>query len=309
VKKGKARARCKAHTSVAAAFKSRYSALGSAPSAPVPSAHERAHAATLLKAGPVPTVYSPVVRLYLKGAGPGGTDLGWCSGTLVRRGVLLTAGHCLWHNDFAKHVGNWWVSANTCSMYAVPANNTGRTQPYGSWCVQNFWVPTPWASTVADPDQGYDWGLAYLPPESSGSYPGDYTGLWNAYWDAKFPLGSHVLKIGYPAEGYFAKEWEGNGQYYCENTWDGGRIDWGATRFTGYMMNVEPCPANGGVSGGPVLAYLSDVGEWGIVGVNNVGHRKPDAEKLCVDAGSVYFDDRFGEFWNAVLNEIASQGL
>jgi hypothetical protein len=273
----------------------------------------RAHAAGLVNHGFVANPYAPVVRLWMKGVGFLGEDIGYCSGTLVRPGVLITAGHCLWNNDPDNGfpVG-WFADPFSCRIYAVPANNGNGTAPYGSWCVDDYWVPSAWAKTDGSEDPGYDWGIAYLRPDSTGRYVGNYTGTWDAYWGAQFPYGTHLLKVGYPGEGAFelAQNFGGNGQYFCENTWDGGRWDWGgAITFTGYMLYVAPCEMNGGSSGGPAMVYFSDVREWALVGVNNVAHRGPAPDLFGQDGGSVYFDSRFGTLWNDAVNDIVRRGL
>lgn len=56
---------------------------------------------------------------------------------------------------------------------------------------------------------------------------------------------------------------------------------------------------NGGSSGGPVFVQLTD-GSWRIVGVNNRGHSLSDG--YGAEGISFYFDERFGVFWNSVIN-------
>jgi hypothetical protein len=225
--------------------------------------------------------------------------------------VLVTAGHCLWNNDPNSGFPTGWLADPfSCDIYAVPANNINGTQPYGSWCVDDYWVPTRFASHDGTEDLGYDWGVAYLRPDTSGHYPGYYTGTWDAFWNAHFPYGTNIVKIGYPAEGEFDASYGGNGQYYCRNTWQGENWRWdGAVSFTGYMLTVSPCEMNGGSSGGPALVYLPDKGEWGIIGVNNVAHRGPAPDLEGQDGGSVWFDSRFGRLWNDAISDIAARGL
>jgi hypothetical protein len=260
-----------------------------------------AHAASRVNGGLVPSAYGPVVRLWLKG-GLGLPDQGYCSGTLVRPGVLLTAGHCLYTD------GQWLADRGSCDVYAVPANNTNETTPYGSWCVTEMWTPSQWSGGE---DQQYDWGLAYLPPDSSGRYPGDYAGIWDATWNAQLTPGEHMLKIGYPAEGAFlTDQWfYGNGQYFCDNIWDGEAGTWNSPSQVAYVWYVKPCEMNGGSSGGPTLAYFPAQGEWMLVGVNNLAHRGPSPEFWGQDGGSLRFDDRFRDFWNQTITQIQQAGL
>ena len=59
---------------------------------------------------------------------------------------------------------------------------------------------------------------------------------------------------------------------------------------------------NGGSSGGPVIAYIPGSGQWSIIGVNNRGDNGTNG--FANFGISFYFDDSFGQFWNAVMAQI-----
>lgn len=298
---GRLRSICTTRRGRTTCTSARRSALGSgAGVARVPGG---ARAAALASQGLMPNAAAPVVRLWNKNPATG-QYYGNCSGTIVRQGIILTAGHCLYDLGTSSWSGD--ARPGNCGIIAVPANNINGTFPYKAWCVDRLWVPDRYQAG----DYGYDWGIAYVAPDADGKFVGSYTGIWNAYWTARFPYGTHLWKIGYPAEGMFsdAAGYFGNGQRYCDNIWSGENWDWDDS-MSGYVIMISPCDMNGGSSGGPALVYFGDRNEWGLVGVNNFAHRGPQPAQQGLDGGSVYFDDRFGEFWNQTIAEINQAGL
>lgn len=230
---------------------------------------------------------------------------GDCSGTILTRGVILTAAHCL----FANHTdGNGQYGFYPPSqMRVVPGNhpNAGGQDvtEYGVWQVTRTYVPVGWQQD----DGGLDWGLIVVAPDSSGHYPGDYTGTYAARWDAPIGLGAHFFNVGYPASGPFRtpQYYFGGGQYFCNTTWNP-EYSSNDTAYTRSSFNIDiyPCEMNGGASGGPVFAQLSD--GWWIVGVNNRGVNQ--ANGLGYYGISMYMDDRFGQFWDSSIAAIKGAG-
>jgi hypothetical protein len=255
----------------------------------------RARVAELRGQGFTDPVLPPVVRFYLDGKG-------WCSGTLVLRGIVLTAGHCLYGNAENNNAG-WYQ--NTGRLQIAPGNyvnSSGTTvYPYGVWEVVDSYVPPRWQNN----DGGQDWGVAVIGADANGSYPADFTGTYGAVWGQQFPIGSRIWRAGYPASFSFSTaEWYyGNGQYYCDNRWDGASITDVPYTQSSYGIVTSPCPMNGGSSGGPVFLNAAD-GSWRIVGVNNRGW---DGSNGFATGGiSFWFDDEFGQFWTGAINAINS---
>jgi V8-like Glu-specific endopeptidase len=262
--------------------------------------------------GYVATPLPYVVRLYF---GPGcsfltNTDTcSTCSGTMVTRGLVLTAGHCVYSNPVDGMPENGFTGYYGISNYwVVPGNdetNGTPTAPYGYWSVRNMWT-TP--TYTGKSSIGSDWGVIEVSPNAQGQFPGDVVGAAKAQWDDTIPLHSTVYLTGYPASGLFRQPTydHGNKQYFCSESWDQAQ-DSSSLYGSSWAMLFQPCQMNGGASGGPVFYDDPSTG-WVIVGVNNRGKSTssvPNDPKAYGRAMiSFWLDDAFGSFWNAVVAQV-----
>lgn len=223
-----------------------------------------------------------------------------CSGTVVSRSVVLTAGHCL--TDGKPEVG-WFAPGATAtqadrfdSIYA----------PYGWWefRLSRSWVDNAWAQSR---DHGRDWGLMEIRPDARGRLIGDVVGSWSFTTNISWGTGANAYLTGYPASGWWENEpagLRGRAQYACNTTWDG---KW-QYEGSGSEIQIDGCPMNGGASGGPWFIRLNN-GAWTIGGVNNRCQtndlvNRPGCEPYGDALLSAYMNGSMLAFWNAVVPQL-----
>lgn len=233
----------------------------------------------------------------------------YCSGTVVSRTLVLTAGHCVVNTSVRvnglnpKHLrilfvpGQTWNTPSSTDVADVKA-------PYGVWEAQDSWAPRSFRAGTSR----LDWGLIEIKPQN-GRFIGNVTGSWRIQTGITFNVGARIWSTGYPGMGFWSRTsgYVGRGQYACDSTWDG------VWRQDGGTEIWIKCPMNGGSSGGPWLVQLN-TGEWVIGGVNdwcddtNTYDDESDGRGgtfYCTPVSdslrSLVFDNRFITFWNSVL--------
>lgn len=118
-----------------------------------------------------------------------------CSASLIKKGVILTAAHCVANYGQKQFYTNWQY---------IPALYNG-TRPYGTWSTSVAWVMSNYYNGT---DSCYQTGvicrndvavLRVVP--QSGVYPGTYTGwLGYGYNGWGFSGGkAQISQLGYPA--------------------------------------------------------------------------------------------------------------
>lgn len=215
----------------------------------------------------IPSKYYPyraVGKIYF--SEPGGTYV--CSGSLIDRGLIVTAAHCV--ADFGT--GNFYTG------WQFMPGLSGSKKAYGTWYVQQAWVMS---SYLDGTDSCYQPGVickndvAVLVVAPRGrSFPGTKTGWFGYGWNNYgFSAANAALinQLGYPVShdgGYMMQRTDSPG--FVNSTFSNNTI-WGSRQ-------------TGGSSGGPELvnlglpAYLSgtDYGsaaEYNIVvGVTSWGY-------------------------------------
>ena len=227
-----------------------------------------------------------------------GNNVGTCTATAVTKGLLITAGHCIYHGGWAEKVG------------FVPGQ-LGQNHPYGVWLADSWWAPTGW--TQGDP--GLDMGIVRIPFGSCiadcpapalSSWIGDYVGSWSITANIQYGAQSRMYLVGYPGAGYWSTEAGGKGlsQWACDTSYDY-EYAHGGIAGTGYYL-WDRCSMNHGASGGPQFVQLSN-NSWTIGGVNNVcfGGGVDADGKPCQPygdwIGGLYFNETFIQFWNSVI--------
>ncbi|WP_066342227.1 trypsin-like serine peptidase [Azohydromonas lata] len=117
-----------------------------------------------------------------------------CTGSVVRPGVVLTAGHCV-------HRGSGGNAGFYNSFTFVPGySRVGltETRPFGTWSNwQYVSTTTAWSTGGGNVPNVGDWALIVFNPDGAGRRIGDYTGYLGIQYPAL--IGRHVTVLGYPA--------------------------------------------------------------------------------------------------------------
>jgi len=128
-----------------------------------------------------------------------------CSASLIRRGLLVTAAHCV--SQFGQGIDSIALSVT------FQPGKFDNTVPYGSWAIQRITVPASYLDG-SDPCAPYAPGVVCLNDlavltvraNSNGEYPGERTGNFGYAWgDYGFSnnfypnaLSAQITQLGYP---------------------------------------------------------------------------------------------------------------
>jgi hypothetical protein len=205
-----------------------------------------------------------------------------CSGTLIERGIIITAAHCIYDNGLTGGSSGYyhervpleftpnstWNGATAIELYPGDGAVATLYAPNHVWRIVNAWVPQCWAENNGQCDVAF----AELEPARDGSYVGDVLGWWRVVTHLTIPIGARYFVVGYPGSGAFASGGMGYGnlQYFCDTRWQG--EFWNHSTLSAGVNNIssEGCGMTGGASGGPDFIALSD-GTWAVNGVNSAG--------------------------------------
>jgi hypothetical protein len=187
-----------------------------------------------------------------------------CTATMVARNLAVTAGHCVGNNvgfysNFAFFGGLQGTTANGGTYKNVidinfPAINGVHARFSSSY---------QWTA---------DYAFVRFGPNSSGYYPGDYTGSFTMR--ANPSTLDWLNSYGYPSEGSWYSRYcssplnQNDAWCYLYTTWGkyGGWYNYGAT---GWYEIGWGSDMSGGASGGPVFRLYN--GKYEIVSVNSNG--------------------------------------
>jgi hypothetical protein len=155
-----------------------------------------------------------------------------CSASVIRVGVIATAGHCV--SDGKGNFFDKWMF--------VPAEFSGFA-PFGTWAWAKVVVTGPWFNGNGVVPNTQDDALIVLAPNAAGQRIGDIVGFAGFEYNA--PLPTHVSQLGYPCnlDTSFGD---------CVQSIQFGPVRNDAQMFTGPTNNYEwGSAAFGGASGGP----------------------------------------------------------
>ena len=162
-----------------------------------------------------------------------------CSASLIKRGIVVTAAHCVANYGHSQFYSGWQF---------VPGYRNGAA-PFGTWTVKQVWIKTAYYNGtdgcavygIVCPD---DVAVLILNTSQAGGYPGTATGWlgygWNGYSFTSNHL-THITQLGYPAGLDNAAYMERNDSY--------GYVSSGNSNNTVIGSNM-----NGGSSGCPWIA-------------------------------------------------------
>jgi V8-like Glu-specific endopeptidase len=119
----------------------------------------------------------------------------YCSASMVKRGLVVTAAHCVANYGAQQFYHNW---------HFFPGRRSG-VAPYGDWTVYQAWIKSAYyygtdncaQYGIVCPD---DVAILILNTDSSGNYAGTFTGWYGYGWNGwGFVSGlTHITQIGYP---------------------------------------------------------------------------------------------------------------
>ncbi|TDM08171.1 MAG: hypothetical protein C4K60_01325 [Ideonella sp. MAG2] len=177
-----------------------------------------------------------VGKLYFKI----GSSTYMCTGSVIKPGVVLTAGHCV-HSGNASSTG-WYNSFEFIPGYRKVG--TTITKPYGSWTnYVTMYTSTDWYNSGGAVPNAGDWALIVFNKDASNKRVGDYTG-WLG-WAYPSMIGKHMTVLGYPGNHDLG------GQLH--------RVDSMVTDYGSLNTGTYGSDMQGGSSGGPnVLNWRVD---------------------------------------------------
>lgn len=110
----------------------------------------------------------------------------WCTGSMIRTGIVVTAGHCLNNGQ-----GSWYNS-----WTYIPGYQNGYA-PYGTWTNWVFGqITVDWLNGGGAVPNLRDWAILVFGQDGSGNTIGAYTG----YFGYQYPsfYGQNITQLGYP---------------------------------------------------------------------------------------------------------------
>lgn len=199
-----------------------------------------------------------------------GSDTYMCSASLIKKGVIVTAAHCVANYGQHQFYTGWQF---------IPGYRNGVT-PYGVQTAYQAWILTSYyngtdgcyVSGVVCPDDVAVIILNYMP--GTTIYVGKKTGVYGyGYDDYGFTSDlTQITQLGYPAGLDYAAYMERTDSYgytnttYSNNTVIGSNMDGGSSGGP-WLINFGKAPVLTGETNGsaPALNTVVGVTSWGYV--------------------------------------------
>ncbi|WP_051244512.1 trypsin-like serine peptidase [Azohydromonas australica] len=116
-----------------------------------------------------------------------------CTGSMIKPGVVLTAGHCVHSGS-----GDGWYNSFTFVPGFRITDDGVETRPFGTWTsVAQVRTTAAWATGGGSVPNAGDWALIVFNADASGRRIGDYTGTLGYQYPAM--IGRLMTVLGYPA--------------------------------------------------------------------------------------------------------------
>lgn len=261
---------------------------------------------------------------------------GWCSASLVGKGVLVTAAHCV-HNYGLGQPGFYK------SLRFIPAQNSSTTNagPYGFWDAQTWWIPTVYLNgtdtcSVRGIVCNNDVAVVLLKKNSAGRYPfavpqiNRYGYGWNGYgFRAEGSSGirrGQITQLGYPGgldNGRLMQRNDSQAQYLGTGTGSsprnlvfGSRMDGGSSGGP-QLVNFGTRPAATGapVGANAAINIVQSTTSWGytsssikIQGSSTFAQNPQFPLSAYIAAGRNYGAGNIGSLMASVCGPAGSNG-
>jgi V8-like Glu-specific endopeptidase len=217
-------------------------------------------------------------------------SVGYCSASLIRKSVIVTAAHCI--QDFGSGNSIFSNFQFRPGHYGANGATAAQVAPYGTWKWIKLVRPATWANGT-DIGEGAardnDLAVIALRKNRNGQFVGDITGYlgygWNNYSFVTSPKTGNlhtaaVSTLGYPFlmdSGDIMQRTDG--PTYTTTVGDAGQL-WQGSNFTGgssggpWIVNFRS--RNASLAGG---AVGGDASNMAVIGVTSWGTADPNAPK------------------------------
>jgi glutamyl endopeptidase len=128
----------------------------------------------------------------------------FCSGWLINKNTVATAGQCLYGDGGLGGARVW-----STNVRFYPGRN-GSTSPYGSCAARNLYSVTGW---TVNANERYDYGAIKL-----NCTIGNTTGWFGFWWQSTSLNGTGETVAGYPGDKPFGQQWKAAGSVGATET-------------------------------------------------------------------------------------------